>query len=100
MGTYVYESHLGGYYTSDTLLDSDQLYCEQCGDGDWCLGWYDTLKEFLESNADNIDAGDGWGGYVLESVIDDIGYVFDNNMTYDEAKEIVLNNRTLDEENE
>lgn len=100
MGAYVYESHIGGYYPSDILIVSGLLYCESCGDSDWCLGWYDTLKEFLESNADNIDAGDGWGGYVLESVIEDIGHVFDDNMTYDEAKEIVLKNRTLDDEEE
>ncbi len=100
MGAYVYESHIGGYYASDILIDSDLLYCEQCGDSDRCLGWYDTFKEFLESNADNIEVGDGWGGYLLESVIEEVGYAFDDNMTYEEAKEIVLANRTLDEEDE
>lgn len=100
MGIYVYESHLGGYYTSDVLLDSDELYCEQCGDSDWCCGWYNTFREFLESNTDNIDVGDGWGGYNLKFVIDNIGQAFDDMLTYEEAKEIVLNNRTLDEEDE
>lgn len=98
MGTYVYENHIGGYYASDILIDSDLLYCEQCNDSDQCLGWYNTFKEFLESNADNIEVGDGWGGYLLESVIEEVGYAFDDNMTYEEAKEIVLANRTLDEE--
>ena len=100
MGAYVYESHLGGYYTSDELLDSDWLYCKQCGDSDWCYGWYDTFKEFLESNADNIDVDDGWGGYTLESVIADVGCAFDYVLTYEEAKEIVLKNRTVYEEDE
>lgn len=100
MGDYVYESHLGCYYTSDILLDSNWLYCEQCGDSDWCLGWYDTFREFLESHADDIDVGDGWGGYALDSVIEDIGHAFDDSLTYEEAKEIVLANRTLDEEDE
>lgn len=100
MSVYVYESHLGGLYTSDDHIPFDELYCEQCGDSDRCLGWYDTFKEFLESNADNIEVGDGWGGYLLESVIEEVGYAFDDNMTYEEAKEIVLANRTLDEEDE
>lgn len=100
MGAYVYKSHLGGYYTSAALLDSDQLYCEQCGDSDWCCGWYNTFREFLKSNADDIDVGYVWGEYILESVIDDIGSAFDDNMTYEEAKEIVLKNRTVYEEDE
>ena len=100
MGVYVYESHLGGYYTSDELLDSDWLYCEQCGDSDWCLGWYNTFKEFLESNADNIDVNNGWGRYILESLIDNVGCAFDDVLTYEEAKEIVLKNRTVYEKDE
>lgn len=100
MGAYVYESHLGGYYTSDDYISSYDLYCEQCGDSDQCLGWYDTFRKFLEHNADNIDVGDGWGGYSLKFVIDNIGRAFDNMLTYEEAKEIVLANRTLDDEEE
>ena len=100
MRVYVYESHLGGLYTSDDYIPSDELYCEQCGDSDWCLGCYNTFREFIESNADIIDADDGWGGYALASVIEDVGNAFDDTLTYEEAKEIVLNNRTLNEENE
>ncbi len=32
---YIYEDHLGGgYYVTEDELDSDELYCEQCGDSD------------------------------------------------------------------
>lgn len=53
MGAYVYESHLGGLYTSDDYISPDELYCEQCGDSDLCLGCYNTFREFIESNAAN-----------------------------------------------
>lgn len=100
MGAYVSESHLGGLYTSDDYIPSDELYCEQCGDSDLCLGYYNTFRKFIESNADIIDADDGWGGYSLKFVIDSISQVFDDVLTYEEAKEIVLKNRTVYEEDE
>lgn len=36
-GLWIYESHLGGLYTSDYPLN-DSLYCEQCGDWDREIG--------------------------------------------------------------
>lgn len=52
---YIYESHLGGLYVSDSLYDLDTLYCEECGDYDTCLGKASTrseakklLKQFYE----------------------------------------------------
>ena len=38
---YIYESHLGGLYTSDVKLSFDTLYCEECGESDTELGYYD-----------------------------------------------------------
>ena len=29
---YIYQSHMGGLYTSDDELDYEQTYCETCGD--------------------------------------------------------------------
>ena len=52
---YIYESHLGGLYTSDEALDYDYLYCEECGDSDTEVGYFqdddfegiwDTIKPF------------------------------------------------------
>ena len=31
---YIYESHMGGLYTSYEPLDYEDLYCEECGDSD------------------------------------------------------------------
>lgn len=94
MSAYIYESHLGGYYASEDYIPSNDLYCESCGDSDWLCGEYNTFRQFLEEKASNIDCNDGWGGYLLESVIEDIGWAFDDKLAYDEAKEIVLANRT------
>lgn len=44
----VYESHLGGIYFSDRIIDEDDLHCEQCGDWDWYLGHADTWEEVIE----------------------------------------------------
>ena len=45
---YVYESHLGGLYTSNEPLDYEDLYCETCGDSDWELGDFNNFKEFYD----------------------------------------------------
>lgn len=93
MSVYVYERHRGGYYASEDYIPHNDLYCEQCVDSDGLCGEYDTFKQFLEEEASEIDCGDGWGGYRLESVIEDIGWAFDDKLTYEQAKEIVLANR-------
>ena len=59
---YIYESHLGGLYTSDEYLDYDDLYCEQCGDSDWLIGYAATRKEAWDLLTDYTDI-DGSGGY-------------------------------------
>ena len=97
MCKYVYEGHLGGFYTSDVLIDSDELYCEECGDYDYELGHYATFRKFLEVYANDIDADDGWGGYTLDSVIE-IADDFDDKLTKEEVKAIVIANRTEEDE--
>ena len=42
---YKYEGHLGGLYTSDDVLDYEDLYCEECGDSDWLIGYAETREE-------------------------------------------------------
>lgn len=42
---YVYESHTGGYYTTDEPLPDEALYCEECGDSDVFLGKAETNEE-------------------------------------------------------
>lgn len=55
---YIYESHMGGLYTLDEQADFDFLYCEQCGDSDWEIGYAETREEawaLLESYTDMFD---------------------------------------------
>lgn len=66
---YIYEGHLGGLYTSDTYLDYDDLYCEQCGDADWCIGYAATRAKAWELLKDETDI-DGSGGWNYEYVIE------------------------------
>ena len=59
---YIYESHLGSLYTSTYELDYDELYCEQCGDSDWLVGYATTREEawdLLKSDVD-INGSGGW----------------------------------------
>ena len=45
---YIYESHLGGIYFDTENKPSSELYCETCGDYDWCLGRVETLADCWE----------------------------------------------------
>lgn len=52
----IYEGHMGWLYSSDELLDYEDLYCETCGDSDTLDidgsgGWdYEYVKDFIEAN--------------------------------------------------
>lgn len=48
---YYYESHMGGWYTSEEPLDYDDLYCEECGDSDQELGWYGDDEDFARNSS-------------------------------------------------
>lgn len=89
MSVYVYESHLGGLYTSDDYIPYDELYCEQCGDNDYEIGSFDTFEEFLRYYADNIYLDPWDGGYGLDLVISDVGCAFDDNLTKEDVSNIV-----------
>lgn len=95
---YVYKSHLGGWWANNRLIPDDELYCETCCDYDMLVGYYDSFKEFLKCNANDIAVDDDGGGYDLQYVIDEISYVFDDKLTFDEAKAIVKANKTYEEE--
>lgn len=55
---YIYESHMGGFYTSKELLDSDVTYCETCGDSDYLVGEAKTMEEAWELLKDKTDTFD------------------------------------------
>ena len=48
MSLHVYESHLGGYFTTKDIMTFEEQCCEQCGDSDWYLGEVDTEREAEE----------------------------------------------------
>lgn len=55
---YLYEGHLGGFYTSEEDYDYEYLYCEQCGDSDHLVGWFngkEDLEELLSFYRDYYD---------------------------------------------
>lgn len=59
---YIYQSHMGGLYTSDDELDYEQTYRETCGDSDWLIGYAETREEAWDLLKDdtNIDGSGGW----------------------------------------
>lgn len=59
---YIYQSHMGGLYTSDDELDYEQTYCETCGDSDWLIGYAETREDAwnLLKDDTNIDGSGGW----------------------------------------
>ena len=59
---YIYQSHMGGLYTSDDELDYEQTYCETCGDSDWLIGYAETREEAwdLLKEDTKIDGSGGW----------------------------------------
>lgn len=66
---YIYESHMGGLYVYDDELDFEDLYCEECGDSDWLIGYADTREEAwnLLKDDTNINDSGGWNyDYVQE----------------------------------
>ena len=64
---YIYESHMGGLYTSDDPLDYEDLYCEECGDSDWLVGYANTREEAWNLLKDDTDT-DGSGGWDYDYV--------------------------------
>lgn len=73
---YLYEGHLGDTYITDEQLDYDSLYCEQCGDSDWLIGTFETIKDFWELIKDECDI-DGCGGWSLQYIYPMIVGLFD-----------------------
>ena len=66
---YIYESHMGGLYVYDDELDFEDLYCEECGDFDFLLGYAETREDawnLLKDDTD-INGSGGWNyDYVQE----------------------------------
>ena len=81
---YLYNSHLGGLYTSDEELDYDYLYCEQCGDSDELIGSFSTIQDFWNLIKEECDIN-GSGGFSLQYVYPILVSEFDlpDNVRYE-----------------
>lgn len=64
---YIYQSHMGGLFVSDDILDYEQTYCETCGDSDFLLGYAETREEAWNLLGDDTDIN-GFGGWDYEYV--------------------------------
>lgn len=95
---WIYESHTGGLFWLDTELSIDDCYCDSCGDYDWEIGCFESMADFVKEYADNIIANLGEGGYDIDLIIDNIGGAFNDELTRDEIKEIVIANKTYEDE--
>lgn len=45
---YIYENHMGGFYTSKVKLEYKDLDCEQCGDSDTEIGYFTNKEELYK----------------------------------------------------
>ena len=55
---HIYESHMGGLYACNDIIDDEYLYCEECGDYDEYIGEANTREEaykVLEPYTDKFD---------------------------------------------
>ncbi|MBC5688099.1 hypothetical protein H8S37_04015 [Mediterraneibacter sp. NSJ-55] len=70
---YIYESHMGGLFTSDQELDVEECHCETCGDYDWLIGEADTKEEAWELLKDdtNINDSGGWDYEYIQNFLND-----------------------------
>ena len=62
---YLYESHMGGIYTSNDPIDT--CCCATCGDYDWFIGTFSTINEFWDLIEDKCNIK-GSGGYNLQYI--------------------------------
>lgn len=76
---YIYEGHMGGLYTSDEPLDYEDLYCDQCGDSDWLIGYAETKEEAWKLLEDETDVN-GSGGLDYDYVMKFIDEMFEEEI--------------------
>ena len=76
---YIYEGHMGSLYTDDSILDDENLYCEQCGDSDWLIGYAATRAEAWDLLKDKTDTFD-------ETLCEGCPHSKDSDYCYDECE--------------
>lgn len=83
---YLYESHMGGLYTTAEQQDWEDLYCEECGDSDREIGTFENAKELWElvrpSSLACIGCGKSGECFEPENCPDACGTGTDYSLTY------------------
>lgn len=51
---HIYQNHLGGLYASNDYYEEYTKRCEQCGDSDKYLGFYENAKEMYDDQHDLV----------------------------------------------
>lgn len=64
---YVYENHLGGIYLLDDYDPCYEEQCAQCGDSDYCIGYFETKEELIEWMKE-----DGWSDDYIKEVLEEV----------------------------
>lgn len=72
---YIYQSHMGGFYSSLEAIDYADLYCETCGDADDYIGKANSRADAWKLLKVYTDIDDS-GGYDLEYVLTFIDGLF------------------------
>ena len=87
---WLYEAHQGnGIYCEEYRLPYHDLVCETCGDVDWEIGKFNSVSDTLEYMSDQSD-----GGYYLDAILENLNSLFNENITEEEARDIILKYRT------
>lgn len=91
---WLYEAHQGdGIYGEEYRLPYHDLVCETCGDVDWEIGEFKSVSDTLEYMSDQIAILPGDGGYYLDAILENLNSLFNENVTEEEARDIILKDR-------
>lgn len=95
---YIYQNHMGGYYTSTEELDDDFLYCEDCGDCDLYLGQASNVKEVWDVISPELSVLDSTGGWCsLSEACEDLIFCFVDRENFPLYKEYYKNKTKTNE---
>lgn len=63
---------MGGLFSSEELLDYDDLYCDECGDSDSYIGFASTKEDAwnLLKDYTDINGSGGWDYNYVRKFID------------------------------
>ncbi|KKF46272.1 hypothetical protein [Streptococcus uberis] len=64
---FVYENHLGGIYLLDEYDPIYEEECEQCGDSDNCVGYFETKEELRQWMKE-----DGWSDEYIKEILEEV----------------------------